>query len=208
MPAGVITSTISNLSKGDSARERTAPLQAAADVVPVVNPRTSILPSERRTHFPQLTLSRAQGSTERSIHSSGISNSLTGSLMGPFAGFPSQSFTESLVIAHLSRIIYMGEVAYSNIRATLLSQWRDLSNILIISFMQATAMALLPVPTVDMDGTSMDLSRSLLSGGVHKAHRRADYQPRPASPESIRSQRVRRAEGAFPMITIDPVSSS
>ena len=64
------------------------------------------------------------------------------------------------------------------------------------------------VPTVDMDGTSMDLSRSLLSAAFTKPTGVPIISLGLAFPESMRSQRVRRAEGAFPITTIDPASSS
>jgi hypothetical protein len=78
-----------------------------------------------------------------------------------------------------------------------------------ISFMAATAMGVPPrVPAVDMDGTSISLSRSLLSAALTKPTAAPMTSRGKTFLDSMRSHSVSRAEGAFPITIIDPESLS
>jgi hypothetical protein len=78
-----------------------------------------------------------------------------------------------------------------------------------ISLMAATAMGEPPrVPSVDMDATSISRSLSLLSAALTKPTGTPITSAGTADFVSMISQRVRRAEGAFPITTMEPLSLS
>ncbi len=78
MPQGRVTFTSVTVS---SVSERTAALQAAAAVVPVVNPRRRTEPDAVRTASPRRTSSRRAGERQAATHAAGYSKSVTGSRM-------------------------------------------------------------------------------------------------------------------------------
>ena len=87
MPAGVMTS----MHFTASFKESTAPLQAAAAVVPVVRPRRQSRPLERMVHLPLFIFSLTSGSGDRRSQEAGMQNPVTGSFSELSAG--SESMT-------------------------------------------------------------------------------------------------------------------
>ena len=74
--------------------------------------------------------------------------------------------------------------------------------------MAATAIGVPPrVPTIDMDGPSTLLSRSLPAAAFTNPTGVPMTRAGLISPEDMRSQRVRSAEGALPIITMPPDNS-
>ncbi len=76
-----------------------------------------------------------------------------------------------------------------------------------ISFMAATAIGVPPrVPTVEIEGTAIRLSLSLLSAAFTKPTGTPITNAGIILFDSISSQSVSRAEGAFPITIIEPES--